>query len=299
MRKGLASVAGATLISGLVLVLGLAPAGAGATGGPAPGTINVFAGNGATGSSGDGGPAGQAELSSPQDATTDASGNAYVADSGNCEVRKVSPSGTISRFAGTGTCPTTTTSITVSGLGGPAVDASIGVPTGVAVDPSGNVYIADCTDYQTGSPASCVLGTILKVSPNGIITNFAGNGTYGYTGDGGPATAAEVEGPWGVATDSAGNVYFSDMQASVVRRVTTSGIITTVAGNGFGGYSGDNGPATTAELNGPRGIFVDTSGNLLIADSANFRVRKVSPNGIITTLAGNGTANTSRTQLAK
>ena len=165
-----------------------------------------------------------------------------------------------------------------SGDNGPATSAELAGPTGVALDASGNLYIADYGNNR-----------IRKVSPSGIITTVAGNGTDGFSGDNGPATSAELADPWGVALDASGNLYIADIYNNRIRKVSPSGIITTVAGNGTGGYSGDNGPATSAELYDPSGVALDASGNLYIADYGNDRIRKVSPSGIITTVAGNGT----------
>ena len=171
----------------------------------------------------------------------------------------------------------------------PAVSAELGSPSGVAVDSSGNIYIADQQNNR-----------IRKVDTSGVITTVAGNGTAGYSGDGGPATSAELDDPSGVAVDASGNLYIADSLNSVIRKVSPSGIITTVAGNGYnrlgtgqpafndGGYSGDGGPATTAELNNPYAVAVDASGNLYIADTYNHRIRKVDTSGVITTVAGNG-----------
>ena len=271
-RVGVVAVIATTLgAAGVFAGLG----GAGAAGGPAPGTINAFAGTSTGGNTGDGGPAVDAELSNPQDVTTDASGNTYIGDDGNCEVRKVSPSGIITRFAGTGTCG-------YSGDNGPATSAEISDADGVAVDAAGNVYIADSNNH-----------VVRKVSPDGIITTFAGNGKFGLSGNFGPATSAEFRYPWGVRVDRSGNVYISDTDSSVVRKVNTAGIITTVAGNGLFGYTGDHGPATSAELSFPEGIWIDPSGNLLIADDGNSVIREVNAQGIITTVAGNGTSGTS------
>ena len=125
----------------------------------------------------------------------------------------------------------------------------------MALDASGNLYIADLDNNR-----------IRKVSPSGIITTVAGNGTEGYSGDNGPATSAELYAPYGVALDASGNLYIADEVNNRIRKVSPSGIITTVAGNGTEGYSGDNGPATSAELDGPIGVALDASGNLYIAD---------------------------------
>ncbi len=268
MRPGLRAAAGATLVVGLML--GVAAIGGASA--PAPGTINAFAGTGAPGNTGNGGPATSATLVEPEDAVTDLSGNTYIADNGNCDVRKVATNGTITLFAGTGTCGAAT------GNGGPATSAQMGADKGVAVDRSGNVYITDCTN-----------NVVRKVSPSGIITTFAGTGAAGYTGDGGAATAATFACPWGVRVNASGDVFISDIDNHVVREVNPSGIVTTVAGNGTEGDTGDHGPATSAELNGPSGIFVDASGNLFISDWAAAVVREVNPAGIITTVAGNGT----------
>ena len=144
-------------------------------------------------------------------------------------------------------------------------------------------------------PATCSLRMtynkrIRKVGTNGIITTVAGNGTQGYSGDGGAATNAELNYPAGVAVDATGNLFIADSINNRIRKVGTNGIITTVAGNGTAGYSGDGGAATNAELNDPSGVAVDATGNLFIADDDNNRIRKVGTNGIITTVAGNGTS---------
>ena len=162
------------------------------------------------------------------------------------------------------------------GDGGPATSAYISSPSGVFVDRANNLYIT------TGD------ARVRKVDPSGIITTVAGNGTHGYSGDGGPATRAGLYGPSGVFVDDAGNIYIVCQVSYRIRKVDPSGIITTVAGTGIPGYSGDGGPATQASFNGPRGIFVDVQGNLYIADTANHRIRKVDPSGIITTVAGTG-----------
>ena len=256
------------------------------------GTISLFAGNGTQGFSGNGGAASAAEFRQPSDEAVSASGTVYIADMKNCQVRQVAPNGTISAFAGVGNCTADPGVITLSGLGAQAVNATIGMPTGVAVDSAGNVYIADCVDY-TGTGPGCQQGYILKVSTSGIISIYAGDSTVGNGGSGGQATATSIGAPWGVRTDSAGDVYFSDVVYSVVREVNTSGIISTVAGNGTAGDTGNGGAATSAELNDPTGLYVDGVGNLFIADSKNAVVRKVAANGIITTFAGNGISGTS------
>jgi sugar lactone lactonase YvrE len=180
------------------------------------------------------------------------------------------PNGMITTVAGNGTNG-------YSGDRGPATSASLNNPYAVAVDAGGNLFIADYGN-----------NVIRKVNANGIITTVAGNGTNGYSGDGGAATNASLNGPDGLALDSKGNLFIADYWNCFVREVKTNGIIRTVAGNGNQDYTGDGGPATNASLCGPVGLAVDASGNLLIADSYNDVIRKVDTNGIITKLAGSG-----------
>jgi N-acetylneuraminic acid mutarotase len=240
------------------------------------GLIISQAGNGVLGYSGDGGAAASAELNYPTGVAVDPSGNFYIVDADNNRIRKVTAStGIITTVAGNGTAG-------YSGDGGAATSAELDTPFGVAVDASGNLYIVDVNNDR-----------IRKVTAStGIITTVAGNGTWGYSGDGGAATSAELFSPFGVAVDASGNLYIADSGNNLIRKVTAStGIITTVAGNGTGGYSGDSGAATGAELNSPFGVAVDASGNIYIVDSGNNRIRKVTAStGIITTVAGNGTA---------
>jgi trimeric autotransporter adhesin len=160
----------------------------------------------------------------------------------------------------------------------PATGASLNFPTGIAVDPSGNLFIADRDNNR-----------IRKVNTTGIITTVAGNGTRGYSGDGGAATSTELNLPQAVAVDAVGNLYIADRNNHRIRKVTTNGIISTVAGNGTAGFSGDGGAATSARLNYPQAVAVDEAGNLYIADRDNNRIRKVRSNGTIITIAGNGT----------
>jgi sugar lactone lactonase YvrE len=202
----------------------------------------------------------------------DASGNIYIADTNNQRIRKVTVStGKITTVAGGGT----------GGDGGAATSAGLDFPYGVAVDASGNIYIADYYHQR-----------IRKVTVStGKISTVAGNGTIGYSGDGGVATSAELANPYGVAVDASGNIYIADMGNAVIRKVTAStGIITTVAGNGTAGYSGDGGPATSADLDYPPGVAVDSSGNIYIVDATHCFIRKVTASdGIIATVAGDGT----------
>jgi len=230
------------------------------------GIITTMAGGGTNGL-GDGGPATKARLSDPQGVVSDASGNMVIADTYYHRIRKVDRNGIITTVAGNG-------GIGYSGDGGPATNATLFYPFAVAVEASGSLFIADSENYR-----------VRKVDTNGIITTVAGNGTDGFTGDGGPATNADLLSPAGVALDASGNLFISDNNA-YVRKVDTNGIITTVAGNGFQGFSGDGGPATNAMLFNPTGLAVDSWGNLLIADTYSDRIRKVDTNGIITTVAG-------------
>jgi len=238
-----------------------------------PKIITTVAGNGISGYSGDGGAATSASLSQPFGLAVDGSGNLYFADEYNNVIRKVSPSGTISTVAGNGVAG-------YSGDGGAATSANLNDPIGVAVDGSGNLFI--------GEPGNNV---IRKVSPSGTISTVAGNGSGGYSGDGGAATSAILNGPCGIAIDGSGNIYFADENNNVIRKVSPSGTISTVAGNGSMGYSGDGGAATLASLYAPVGVAVDSSGNLYIGDQVNNIIRKVSPSGTISTVAGNGSSS--------
>jgi uncharacterized protein (TIGR03437 family) len=232
----------------------------------ATGVLTVAAGNGTYGDSGDGGPATSAQLANPYGVAVDAAGNLYIAQQSYPRIRKVS-NGVITTVAGTGTYG-------FSGDNGPAVNAQLSGPTGVAVDAAGNLYIADVGSRR------------IRRITNGVIATVAGNGATGYSGDNGPAASAELYYPFGVAVDSAGNLYIADVYNQRIRKVA-NGVITTVAGNGTQGYSGDNGPAAGAELYYPFGVAVDSAGNLYIADTDNNRIRKVA-NGVITTVAGSG-----------
>jgi sugar lactone lactonase YvrE len=240
------------------------------------GSYQVVAGNGLTGFSGDGGPATGASLNNPSGIAADSAGNIYFSELGNARVRRVTPDGVISTFAGTGHTGNT-------GDGGPATSATLSEPVALAVDGSGNLYIADRAS-----------GVIRRVGTDGIISTYAGNGKPGYSGDGGPATEASIFPDTDtMAIDAGGNLYFSEFGNNRVRRVSPDGIITTVAGTGVASYNGDNRPASDAWLRNPAGVAVDADGSLYIADTNNFRLRKVSPDGTITTIAGNGNVTSS------
>ena len=223
------------------------------------GIITTFAGTGTAGSSGDGGAATSSQLYIPSGVTVDISGNVYIADSGNYKIRMVTSTGIIKTFAGTG------------------VHGNAGDGCGVSVDISGNVYIANTSNNK-----------IRMVTSAGIITTIAGTGTTGSNGDGGAATSAQLNYPYGVSVDISGNVYIADTSNHKIRMVTSTGIITTLAGTGTEGSSGDGGAATSAQLNYPYGVSVDISGNVYITDSYNNKIRLVNNAGIITTFAGTG-----------
>jgi sugar lactone lactonase YvrE len=232
----------------------------------------VFSGAGVAGYSGDGGQATAAELNGPVGMAFDASRNMYIADYANNVVRKVTTAGIITTVAGMGGMMAG-----YAGDGGQATMAMLSGPTGVAIDAMGNLYIADSGNRR-----------IRKVNASGIITTVVGNGTQGYSGDGGQATAAELNFSYAIAIDTHNNLYIADAGINVIRMVNTMGVISTIAGNGNGGYSGDGGAATSAEINNPSGITVDAMGNVYIGDAGNNVIRKVTAAGMIITMAGNG-----------
>jgi hypothetical protein len=235
--------------------------------------IGTFAGNGLPYFVGDGGPAIDAQMSGPLFVAV-AGPDLLISDYLGLRVRKISAAGVITTFAGTG-------GPVVKGAvqeGQPAATAHVGSISGVAADAKGDTFLADPDN-------AC----IWKVGPGGDITRFAGNGQIGSAGDGGSALQAQLYTPWGLALDNAGNLYIADENAHRVRKVSVSGIISTVAGNGVRGFSGDGGRATSASLDLPQSVAVDSQGDLYIADRGNDRVRMVSPDGVITTVAGDGT----------
>jgi uncharacterized protein (TIGR03437 family) len=290
-------------------------------------TISTVAGIGVHGFTGDGGPATAANLAFPAGITLDSSGNLYIGDTANSRVRKVDANGTITTFAGTGdfgnfgntnvatkaglnrpyglafdkagnlyiadTYNDAIRKVTASGNimstvagtmqgfggdGGGATGALMDTPTAVILDAAGNLYIADTSNHR-----------IRKVGTDGNISTFAGTGNAASTGDGGPAASAALNTPEGLAIDNSGNIYVADTSGHRIRKIASDGTISTVAGNGTGGFGGDGGPATQANLYYPKGIAVDPlSGNLYIADWLNSRIRVVTPNGNIYTAAGNG-----------
>ncbi len=233
------------------------------------GVISTIAGGGID-PLGDGGSAIQASLKHPLGVAVDRSGNVYVSEYFGHRIRKVTPTGVISTVAGTGTNG-------YSGDGGVATAALLNSPYGLTVDKVGNLYIADAGNYR-----------IRKVSTDGVITTVAGIGIRGFTGDGGPATLANIDSPAGIRIDGDGNLWIAEGHR--VRKVSTTGNISTVAGTGFPGYSGDGGQATEAMLNWPTGIGFDAVGNAYIADALNNVIRKVWRTGAISTVAGVGGA---------
>jgi len=234
------------------------------------GIITTAAGNGTPGYSGDGGPAPKAQLNWPRDMAVGEDGSLYIADTNNHCIRKVSPEGTISTVVGTGTSG-------YSGDRGRAASAQLNRPRDVEAGADGSLYIADTDNH-------CVR----KVTPDGVIHTLAGLGASGYRGDGGPATSAQLAWPQDVAVGADGCLYIADVGNHRIRKVALDGTIRTVAGTGVWGYGGDGGPATRAQLARPRGVFVDADGSVFVGDTENHRIRKVTPEGTITTVAGNG-----------
>ncbi len=230
--------------------------------------ISTFAGNGMLGHTGDGGPATAAKII-PEYLALDGFGNIYISE--GYYIRKINPSGIITTIAGTGTGGFT-------GDGGLAVGAMINNVWEIASDATGNVYIADHNNSR-----------IRKINTSGIITTIAGNGA-GYSGDLVAATATGVGSPTGVAVDGAGNIYIASPVTERVRKVNTLGIITTIAGTGTSGVTGDGGPATAAEIYNPEAVWADALGNVYFVENCGCRIRKIDTSGIITTVAGNGTA---------
>ena len=235
------------------------------------GIVTTIAGSGTTGEGGggfggDGGPAVEARLRYPYGAALDGSGNLYIADAWNHRIRKVDSAGIVTTIAGSGTEG-------YGGDGGPAVRAQLSHPQGVALDGSGNLYIADAWNHR-----------IRKVDSAGIVTTIAGGGTPGggrgrFGRDSGLAVRARLKYPQGMALDAAGNLYFADIGNHRIRKVDASGIMRTIAGTGgaYGGFGGDGGPALQAMLFSPRGMAADKAGNLYIADIGNHRIRRLTP----------------------
>ncbi|WP_143120498.1 NHL domain-containing protein [Actinacidiphila alni] len=226
------------------------------------------------GETGDRGPADKATLYQPGGTAVDTAGNLFIADSGDNVIREVTPDGRIQRFAGTGVAGSKVTSV--------ARGSQLDRPTAVAVDAAGSVYVCDSHNNR-----------VLVVSAKGAVTRVIGSGAPGYTGDGGAAAHARLNQPNGIALDVKGDLYIADSSNNVIRRVdAATGVITTVAGDhtadraddGLGGFSGDGGPATAARLNDPQGVALDSAGDLFVADTFNNAIRRIGPDGIISTV---------------
>ena len=242
------------------------------------GIITTVAGNGTPGFSGDGGPATAAQLNYPNSVVVGLDGSLFISDEQNHRIRRIGPDGIITTVAGTGASGFAGGGF--SGDGGPATAAKLYTPSAVAVGPDGSLYIADTNNNR-----------IRRVGPDGIITTVAGNSIYaGFSGDGGPATAAQLSSPRHVAVGPDGSLYIADTNNSRFRRVAPDGIIATLAGTGVFGSSGDGGSATAAQLAGPEGIALEPDGSFYIVNAQVPRIRLVAPDGTISTIAGNGVA---------
>lgn len=234
------------------------------------GTITTVAGNGTAGFGGEGEPAIEAALNTPHGIFVMAAGDILFCDTQNHRLRRIVPDGTIVTVAGTGTAGFT-------GDGGPAAEADLNRPHDVNIDALGNIFVADTNNHR-----------VRRIATDGTISTVAGSGEASFSGDGGQATEAALNGPVGLGFDSTGVLYVTDRQNLRIRAIGTDGLIATVVGSGTTGFSGDGGPATEANTTRPRGISVQADGTLYFADRENNRIRRVSPNGTITTVAGNG-----------
>ena len=236
------------------------------------GTMATLAGTGVPGQAGDGGPAASAQLDAPMGVAVDAFGNVLVADTNNHRVRQITPTGRISTLVGTGT-----SGISPDGLAG--AQTPLNAPEGVCADPAGFFYIVDTGNHR-----------VLRVAPGtAAVVSVAGTGSAGYAGDGGPANYAQLDRPTACAADTAGNLFIADTANHSIRQVTPAGTISTIAGTGIAGFGGDGQPATSALLNGPAGVAVSGSGQIFVSDTGNNRIRLITSEGLITTVAGAGT----------
>lgn len=235
------------------------------------GVISTVAGTGSGSYGGDGGPATSARLHWPHDVEVDGAGNVWIADSANHRIRMVSPDGIIRTVVGTGAGG-------FNGDGRPGTETRINRPKGLEITAT-TLWFSDGDNNRI---------RVLDLA-TGVVRTVAGTGPRGSSGDGGPALLARLSGPRMIALDAAGNLYIADSFNHRIRRLGADGVMTTVAGTGVAGFSGDGGPATQARLSEPRGLTVGDDGNLYIADTANARVRRVDvATGVITTLVGDG-----------
>ena len=233
--------------------------------------INTVAGNGSGSDSGDGNLATVAGIDKPCNIIFDRYGDLYIGEGPGARIRKISTSGIITTIAGTGVSG-------FSGDNGPATLAELKFPSGIAIDTAGNIYFCD---YQANRVRKIDIIT-------GVISTIAGTGTMGFGGDGGPATAAMLAAPQDICSDKHGNLFIADTYNNRVRKINSTGTISTVAGTGSVFFNGDNGLADTSNLNSPVGVCTDESSNLFISDNGHNKIRKVNSSGIITTIAGNG-----------
>jgi serine/threonine protein kinase, bacterial len=206
-----------------------------------------------------------ASFSHPEGVAVDASGNVYVADTSNSEIRKITAGAIVTSFAGTAGSP--------GSANGTGSAASFDSPVGIAVDASGNVYVADSANDD-----------IREINPSGVVITFAGTGSTGFAN--GTGTAASFDNPTGVAVDAADNVYVADQNNDAIRKISPAGVVSTLAGSGSTGFA--NGTGVAATFDNPTGLAVDATGNIYVADQNNFAIRKITPGGVVTTLAGSG-----------